>query len=525
VATWIENELDRSAQPFMPELEPRRLNRTEYGNAIRDVLGLEINPALLLPSDDFQYGFDNIAKNLAMTPEKETAFKLAADRVVELALSNPASRQVIFPCRPEPFSDPDDLPCAQRLIESVATRAFRRPLTDSEKDELLAIYKKGSRGFFPGNLQYFSLESGAQAVLRSVLSDPRFLLRTEMHSSDRAVGETYRITDLELASRLSYFLWSRGPDAALLDLAARGQLSNPSILESETRRMLKDPRANALTVNFGAQWLGLPILERVGPMPQYAGFDESLQQTMRREVELFFSSIVQEDRSVVDLLDANYTFVNEQLARHYGIPNIFGEQFRKVELTTEFDVRRGLLGKAALLTITSRSDRTSLTQRGKWFLTILLGTPPPDPPPNVPALRTLNLPMREVMQMHSVNPACANCHSIFDPVGIALDNFDQAGKWRTQVGGSTINPSTELIDGTKVDSPVALRNAFRARSDQFVRTLTEKLFTYGMARGVTVEDLPLIRSIARDAARDGNKFSAIVLGIVKSAPFQMNTKS
>jgi hypothetical protein len=280
-----------------------------------------------------------------------------------------------------------------------------------------------------------------------------------------------------------------------------------------------------LTVNFAAQWLNLRALPFVGPMPLYPEFDDFLQQTMRREAELFFSSIVQEDRTVLDLLDANYTFVNERLARHYGMPNIVGDQFRRVALGPEFDVRRGLFGKAAILTTTSRPDRTSITTRGKWFLSAMLGNSPPDPPPNVPPIKTLPLPMREVMQMHLANPACVSCHRIMDPIGIALDNFDQVGKWRTQVGGSTIDASTELIDGTKIDGPAGLRNAIRARSDQFINTLTQKLFTYGMGRGTTYQDLPLIRSIARDAARDNNRFSAIIVGIVKSAPFHMNTKS
>ena len=228
---------------------------------------------------------------------------------------------------------------------------------------------------------------------------------------------------------------------------------------------------------------------------------------------------------MLDLLDADYTFLNERLARHYGIPNISGDQFRRVPLAPEFDVRRGLFGKAAVLAVTSRPDRTSITTRGKWVLSALLGTPPPDPPPIVPALKSLPLPMREVMALHDVNAACVSCHRIMDPIGIALDNFDQAGKWRTQVGGSAIDPSTELFDGTKVNGPADLRNAIRAHSDQFINTLTQKLFTYGMGRGATYQDLPLIRSITRDAARNNNRFSAIILGIVKSAPFQMNTKS
>jgi hypothetical protein len=509
----------------MPQPGPHRLNRTEYANAVHDVLGLDVNPALLLPSDDYQFGFDTIARALLSTANIEPAYNLAADRVTELAVSSAASRQIMFPCRPDPVTDPDDTPCAQRLIETVATRAFRRPISEAEKSDLLQIYKVASRRY-SSDPRWYYFDSGAQAVVRSILSDSRFLYRTEVEPANVGVGQTYRVSDLELASRLSYFLWSRGPDEALLDVAKRGQLSNPAVLEGETRRMLKDPRANALTVNFGAQWLNLRGLTSVGPLPQYPDFDDSLQQAMRRELELFFSSIVQEDRNVLDLLDADYTFVNDRLARHYGMPNVSGDQMRRVNLGPEFDVRRGLFGKAAILAVTSRPDRTSLTTRGKWVLSALLGTPPPDPPPNVPAIRTQPFPMREVMErLHNANPACISCHRITDPIGVALDNFDQTGKWRTQMGGSMIDASTELIDGTKINGPADLRNAIRTRSDQFTQTLTQKLFTYGMGRGATYQDLPLIRSIARDAARDNNRFSAFIVGIVKSAPFSMNTKS
>ena len=370
-------------------------------------------------------------------------------------------------------------------------------------------------------------DGGVDAVLRNILANRSFLYRTDTEPPNIAAGQTYRVSDIDLASRLSFFLWSTGPDEQLLDLARRGQLQDPAVLERETRRMLKDPRAEALTLNFAGQWLWLRNLQSFQPLPAYAGFDEPLRQAMRRETELFFSSIVQEDRNVLDLITANYTFLNERLARHYGIAGITGTEFRRFTLTPAFDVRRGLLGKAAILTVTSHPDRTSIAQRGKVVLYSLLGLRVPDPPPNVrPLPEKLDLPMRRVMdQANSVNPACVTCHKIFDPIGIALDNFDLAGKWRTQENGQTIDPVTELNDGSRLAGPADVRNAIVARSELFTRNMTVKLLTYALGRGTGPQDMPLVRSIVRDAARDNNRFSAIVMGIVKSAPFQMNVKN
>jgi hypothetical protein len=291
--------------------------------------------------------------------------------------------------------------------------------------------------------------------------------------------------------------------------------------------MLKDPRAEALTTNFAGQWLRLRALQRTEPAPSYTDFDEPLRDAMRRETELFFSSIVQDDRNVLELITADYTFLNERLARHYGIPNVSGPDFRRVTLTPAFDVRRGLLGKASLLTVTSRESRTSPITRGAVVLERFLGAPPPDPPADVPPLPlVLNLPMRRVMeQQDSIRPDCVSCHKIFLPVGLALVNFDLAGKWRTQENGTAIDPVTELTDGTRLSGPADVRNAIVARSDLFMQNLALRLLTYGLGRRTGVQDMPLIRAIARDAARDGNRFSAFVVGIVKSAPFQMNVKN
>jgi hypothetical protein len=496
------------------------LNRTEYRNAIHDLLALEIDPALLFPSDDSIQGFDNLAEGQQYSPVRPELHKAAAERISRLAMDSP-SRSKVFICRPAVTAE--EAACARSIVDNLATRAYRRPATPEDMNALMLVFEAGRRssGFWP----YF--DGGIEAVLRTILSDRSFIYRTDTEPPNIAAGQIYRVSDIDLASRLSFFLWSTGPDDQLLDLARRGQLQDHTILERETRRMLKDPRAEALTLNFASQWLELRNLQRFQPLPAYADFDEPLRQAMRRETELFFSSIVQEDRNVLDLVTANDTFLNERLARHYGIPGITGAELRRVTLSPAFDVRRGLIGKAAFLTVTSRSDRTSITDRGKVVLYSLLGLRAPDPPPNVlPLPEKLDLPIRRVMdQANAVNPACVTCHKIFDPVGIALDNFDLVGKWRTQENGQTIDPVTELNDGTKLSGPVDVRNAIVARSELFTRTLTEKLLTYALGRRTGAQDIPLIRSIARDAARDGNRFSAIVLGIVKSAPFQMNVKN
>jgi mono/diheme cytochrome c family protein len=519
VVTFLEAELDRNAPPFTPAPGPHRLNRSEYRNAIQDVLGLDVNPGLLLPGDDSQYGFDNIASALGLLTQSAPAYIAAADRLTAMALEDPVSRQKILVCRPTAQAE-EEL-CARQIITSFATRAFRQELTAADMDSLINTYRKGS----PPQFFNFYHDGAIRNLVRTVLADSRFWSRTEGEPTNVTSGQSYRITDIELASRLSYFLWSRGPDNQLLDIATRGQLSNPVVLEAETRRMLKDPRSEALTLNFAAQWLNIRGLRAVGPMPQYPDFDEPLREAMQREAELFFQSIVDEDRNVLDLLTADYTFLNERLARHYGITTIFGNGFQRVTLPPSLDMRRGLLGKAAILTVTSHPDRTSLSTRGKWLMGTLLGVYPPDPPPNVPGLGPKRAPMREMMQQHLINPACVNCHRIMDPIGITLDNFDQAGKWRTQDGGQTIDASTELFDGTRLNGPADLRNALVTRSDLFVRTMTQKLLAYSLGRTPQYPDLPLVRSITRDAARDGNRFSAIVVGIVKSPVFQMNTKN
>jgi hypothetical protein len=361
-----------------------------------------------------------------------------------------------------------------------------------------------------------------------MLVSPEFLFRIERDPPTARTGNAYRISDVELASRLSFFLWSTIPDAELLDLAERGRLKDPAVLERQVRRMLDDPRASALVSNFAGQWLHLRNVETVKPDPVIFPFDEALRQSFLTETALFVSSVFREDRSLLDLLSADYTFVNQRLAEHYGIPRVYGSQFRRVTLTDEN--RRGLLGHGSVLTVTSYPNRTSVVQRGKWILENLLGTPPPPPPPDVPELKAAPhgkvLSMREQMQAHRTNAVCAACHSRMDPIGFALENYDAVGRWRGEDAGAPIDASGTLPDGTAFQGPAGLSqlllNTYR---DDFVRTATEKLLTYALGRGVEYYDYPTIRSINREAARDNYRVSSWVLAIVKSMPFQMRRAS
>ena len=357
----------------------------------------------------------------------------------------------------------------------------------------------------------------------------------ETEPANVAPGRSYRISDVALASRLSFFLWSSVPDDELIALAAKGRLRDPAVLEQQVQRMIADPRSTALIANFTGQWLNVRGMQAAEPVVNvFPDFDDNLRQAFRRETELFFESIVREDRSVLDLLTGDFTFVDERLAAHYGIPNVYGSQFRRVTLGPELDMRRGLLGKGALLTVTSQPARTSPVTRGKWFLQTFLGVSPPDPPPNVPAVperaedQTGNAKeptMRERMEQHRRNPVCASCHRIFEPIGIAMENFDAIGAWRTEEAGTPIDASGQIVDGTVVNGPASLREVLMRYSDQYVRVVTEKLLTYALGRGVEYRDMPLVRSIVREAAPANYRFSSIVLGIVRSPSFQMNLKS
>jgi hypothetical protein len=430
------------------------------------------------------------------------------------------SRRRIFVCRPA--GRQDEPLCARKILSTLARKAYRGLVTEQDVQRLMEFFEDGRlEGTF---------ESGVQLALQRMLASPKFVFRAEQEPSNDSPGTVYRISDFELASRLSFFLWSSMPDDELLDLAARGKLKTQAILEQQVRRMLADPRSSALVSNFAGQWLYLRNLRNQVPNSlEFPDFDDNLRQALLRETELFFESIMREDRNVLDLMTANYTFVNERLAEHYGIPNINGSHFRRVTLSD--DARRGLLGKGSVLMVTSHTDRTSPVVRGKWILENLMGAPPPPPPANVPPLKENTeqggeiLSMRDRMEEHRGNPACSGCHSIMDPIGFALENFDAVGSWRTHEARLPIDASGQLLDGTKVNGVVALRQALLRQPDMFVSTFTEKLLTYALGRGAAYYDMPTIRSIVRDSAQQNYRFSAIVLGIVRSTPFQMRMKS
>jgi hypothetical protein len=432
----------------------------------------------------------------------------------------------VFVCLPA--GETEEVGCAKKIIANLATRAYRRPVNDADVESLLSLYQKGrNKGGF---------EEGIEMALQYVLADPEFIFRGEADPRNVKPGQPYRISDLELASRLAFFLWSSPPDAELLAVAGQNKLHDPKVLEQQTRRMLTDARSRELVKNFAGQWLQLRNLPSTAPITQlFPDFDDNLRQGFRTETEMFFESILREDRSVADLLNADYTFVNERLARHYGIPNVYGSQFRRVKLTGDLDVRRGLLGKGAIELVTSEPDRTSPVQRGKWVLMNLLGIIPPDPPPNVPPLRQsdkmangqpvpLEISMRERMEEHRANPACASCHKMMDPIGFAMENFDAVGKWRVNEFDKKLDVAGQLSDGSKVDGPAGLRDGLIRYSPQFVRVLTEKLLTYALGRGAEYYDMPVVRSVVREAAPNNYRLTSLIVGIVKSAPFQMNLK-
>ena len=685
----LEDSLDRAAaarpNPGRPVLH--RLNRAEYGNAVRDLVALEIDPASLLPADELSHGFDNIGDALGLSPVLLERYLAAADTVSALAVGDPAigpgsesfvargdshqidhidglplgtrggllirrhfpldgdyvlsaklyrtnngftrglsaphdveftidgervflhtiggqddwaqllanpasadsfdarlkvrvpvkagphtvgvtfvaktgarnvtiyrplrgpvdsvdsdgipkfdsvliagpfdasgagdtpSRRRIFSCRPA--SPKDERTCATTIVSTLARRAFRRPVSQADVRQLMTFYDSGrtSRGTFEG---------GIQLALRRILADPAFLFRAERDPAGVAPGAAYAVSDLELASRLSFFLWSSIPDDTLLRTAEARRLRNPQEMLAQVQRMLADERSASLVSNFAGQWLQLRNLARVAPDPlEFPDFDDDLRKAFRRETELLFDSIVRDDRSVLDLLTADYTFVNERLARHYGMKGVTGSRFRRVAVTDP--QRRGLLGHGSVLAITSHPNRTSPVKRGKWILENLMGSPPPPPPPNVPAFeekqdRARPRTMRERMEEHRRNPTCANCHRLMDPIGLAMENFDGIGGWRVRDGGVRIDASTQLADGTAVNGVVELRDALLRRPEVVVRTLTENLMTYALGRALTSDDMPAVRAVMREAARSNYRFSAIVTGIVTSAPFRMRMR-
>ncbi len=682
----LETELDRFAaqKPNLPAPDVHRLNRTEYANAIQEILGLSIDPAAYLPADDSSYGFDNVVSGLQVSPALVEGYVSAASKLSRLALGhetsptrkiyyaredysqeeeveglpfgtrggmlvhhyfpadgeyiiswvpvrntigtlyggdsqneqieltidgariklyqigkdipltanvqadknevrvpmragehavgltfiantfiphlflnrsyrrsilddNPVegimqspqisqitiqgpskgspprdtpSRRKILSCTPS--SARDELSCARTILSTIARKAYRRPLNENDIPAFMNFYQAGR--------QNGSFEDGIERALQFVLAHPEFVFRTEKAPASVKPGEAYRINDLELASRLSFFLWSNGPDDELISVAAQGKLKEPAILDQQVRRMIADHRSDELVKNFAGQWLGLRTLQTQTPEGTiFPDFDDNLRQAMRTEAEMFFKSVLSENRSIFELLTGDYTFVNGRLAAHYGIPNVYGPQFRRVTLQGDLDVRRGLLGKGSILLATGNSDRNSPVLRGKWVMENLLGTHPPDPPPNVPPLKpnpsSGPQTMRQRMEEHRANPACASCHKMMDPIGFALENFDATGKWRLKDAGQAVDASGVLVDGSKLNGVASLREALMRNSPQFARTFTEKLLTYALGRGVESSDMPYVRSIVRESAKSDYKFSAVILEIVKSMPFQMNRKA
>ena len=453
-----------------------------------------------------------------------------------------ASRRKIFVCTPKTAAE--ETPCARRIVTNLATYAYRRPTTQADISLLMEFYDQGRKEK--------SFETGIEMVLARILASPQFIYRIEEEpavrtgstasaiilASQRAQAPrtppSYRISDIDLASRLSFFLWSSIPDAELLKVAGAGRLKDPAVLETQVRRMLKDPKAEALAVNFAGQWLNLRGLDASAPLPLiYPDFDDPLRQAMRREVELLFDTIVREDHNITELLTADYTFVNERLAKHYGIKNIYGSQFRRVELGPGLESRRGLTGKGAFLVTTSKPDRTSPVTRGKWVMTNLLGMSPPSPPANVPPLppraadpNAKEPSMRQKMLSHRVRQDCVQCHRLMDPIGFSLENFDAIGLWRSHDEDQAIDAKDLFFDNTTIEGPNGLRNWLASTyGKQFVTVATEKLLIYALGRGVEAGDMPLVRAVTQDAIKNNGRFSAIVLGIVRSQPFQVNMRS
>ena len=455
-----------------------------------------------------------IAPGITTLPHLRSLSVVGPHRVT--GVSDTASRRRVFSCRP--LSQAGESTCAGDIVRKMATQAFRRPVSDKDHARLMTFYARGRKEK--------NFEFGVTKALEAILASPQFLFRVE-ETPSRLTNASYRIGDYELASRLSFFLWGRGPDAALLKAAGLGQLSLPGALSKQAKRMIAAPNADALATRFASQWLRLQDLEKVIPDPiLYPYSDQTLSLALKKETELFFNSLVREDRSLFDLLTADYTYANERIARHYGIPNVTGPEFRRVMLPAD---RRGILGQGSILTLTSIAERTSPVQRGKWVMEVLLGSPPPPPPPNVPALEETKgttetgraLSVRERMEQHRSNPQCTSCHRVIDPLGLALENFDATGKWRIHDGGINVDTKGQLFDGSSIEGPDGLRNALLRHKDVFLLSFTRSLMTYALGRRVEAFDMPAVRRIIRDAEAQNYRISAFVNGIVESDAFRM----
>jgi Protein of unknown function (DUF1592)/Protein of unknown function (DUF1588)/Protein of unknown function (DUF1587)/Protein of unknown function (DUF1585)/Protein of unknown function (DUF1595)/Planctomycete cytochrome C len=692
---WLQSELDAGYKPHFPAPGAHRLNRAEYANAIRDLLGVQVDAAQFLPSDDSSRGFDNQAGSLSLSPALLEAYLSAAGKISRTALGDidtpvqatyrvatdttqnyhveglpfgtrgglvvshyfpvdgeydlkvfsvnlgnmgnfrpfgevrgeqlqvivddepvaqfdwdkefgidrgfgfsgqlktvdaklpvkagpheigvtflatdyaplldlnndferstietgglpgftfyphigsiridgpfaaqgaehSASRERIFVCRPE--SAAEEPACARRIVGALARRAFRGQQTDHDIEKLLDFYARGRE-------QGGSFDAGIEMALQRLLVDTKFIYRLEAEPTNVADGDSYPISDLELASRLSFFLLSSIPDDELLTVAEQGKLHEPTVLAEQTKRLLADPRSVAFTKNFAGQWLSLRSLESQQPVvAAFPDFDDNLRQAFRTETELFFKSVLDENRSVTDLLTADYTFVNDRLAKHYGIPGVQGSEFRRVTLGPDLDLRRGLLGKGSVLTISSQPGRTAPVIRGKWVMATLLGVPAPSPPPNVPKLEAKEADaagnartptIREQYEQHRKNPTCHACHSLMDPFGFALEPFDATGHYRTRDGSSPINSVDTMYDGTEVKGPADLRNFVLKYKERYVTNLAEKLLTYALGRGVEYYDMPAVRAIAAAAAKDDYRLGSLVAAVTLSDAFRLNTR-
>ncbi len=536
VTAWLQTTLDKAdraskavaADPGRVTI--RRLNRAEYTNTIRDLLGVEFDAAADFPSDDVGYGFDNIGDVLTLPPmlmekyldaaEQITAKAIAADKSGNKTEHNAPSHRRIFFVTPGAKLSADA--AARQILRRLATRAYRRPVTDQELSRLLRLVATARD-------QGDGFEAAIEQALQAILVSPHFLFRVELDPKPNGAGKIHPLSDYELASRLSYFLWSSMPDDELFDLASRGKLR--ANLDRQLRRMLDDAKSQALVQNFAGQWLQLRNLDLVAPSKRrFPDFDDDLKHAMRTESEMFFAGIVHEDRSVLELIDADYTYVNARLARHYGIKGVEGEQFRRVSLPDGAGpeaggIRGGVLAQAAVLTVTSNPGRTSPVKRGKWVLENILGTPPPDPPPNIPMLRedrgaARTASVRQRMEQHRKDPNCAVCHKQMDALGFALENFDAVGAWRTSDGYFPIDSSAELPDGRSFSGPRGLKSILRDSQESFVRCLTEKLLTYALGRGIEPYDRPAIDQVVSAVKAGDYKFSTLALGIIHSDPFQ-----
>ena len=686
----LETELDRAASPKFPAPGLHRLNRVEYSNVVRDLLGLEVDATKFLPSDDSTHGFDNQAGTLTGSPALIEAYRSAAGKIARMAIGDvttptqavyrvpedtsqdyhidglpfgtrgglvvkhyfpvdgeyvikiwpvnkgnmdnnnafgeirgeklevlldaeriklfdwdreigrgapvhqgtedfhfpvkagahtvgvtflatniapgndldrhflrstietgglpgfsfyphvgyiridgpynangagdsPSYRK-IFVC--QPTSQEQETSCAEKIVAALERRAYRRSPKPADIERVMVFYQKGRNAG--------SFERGIGTAIQTILMDPEFIFRKEAEPAHVPAGQKYRISDLELASRLSFFLWSTIPDDELIDLATQNKLHEPPVLEAQVKRMLVDGRSDQFIINFAGQWLNVRGVATQSPVTAaFPDFDDNLRQAFQKEAELFFGSIVRENRSAIDLLDADYTFVNERLAEHYGIPNVYGSRFRRVTLGEGLDMRRGLLGKGFLLEVSSQANRTSPVQRGKTVMQVFLGVSPPNPPPNVvikinstesDVHGAAKPTMRQQMEMHRANEPCKSCHSIMDPIGFTLENFDAVGAWRTTDAGAPINASGVLVDGSKLEGVAGLRAALLRYAPQFVRVVTERLLTYALGRGVETYDMPLVRAIVHDAEPNNYRFASLILAVVRSEPFQYNTK-